>query len=263
MKPGAEEPLGKKKYTTAELADILKLEGPARADFAEIVRKGKAAQMKVLQVPMADGKSPFERFLEIQNLPPSRREAAGQELFVKLQDPIPGRDASYVELLLRIKIEMDRQFKERLSPAQYEGLNARVEDLLDGIEPGDKKKPSVEEVASQLGLAPPKAEAMRAVLKKGQGEAWVLLSTPDEQGKRPIEAILAAQAAPPERQADAMAAFLETLGRKVPGKDKTYGEEIERIKGEIDEALKKSLDPAAYEKFRATVSDVLDVQTGD
>jgi hypothetical protein len=263
MPPGAQEALKKKKYTTAELAEILKLDGPAKAEFLRIVQKAKTAQMKVLQTPMADGRTVFEKFMEVQKLPPERREAAAQELFSKLQDLMPGSEMSFSEVLLRIKVEMDRQLKELLAPAQYGELVARVSDLLDDIEPSDQKKPSVEEVAYRCGLDAGKAAEFREILKKGQGEAWVLLSTPDGSGKRPIEAILAAQTAPPEKQGEVMAAFLEALGRKVPGKDRTYGEEIERIKGGIDAALKKALDPAAYEKLRAMNVDVLDVQTGD
>jgi hypothetical protein len=240
---------------------ILGLDGATREKFQSAFLKGKAAHVKVLQTPMADGTTAFQRFLEIQALPEAKREAATHALFAQLQEPLPGRESSPMEYILRIEMGLDAQFREMLAPAQYEKLRGLVDEYLEQIEPGDGKKLHVRELCEKLALDAGRAEAVKKALREGQGKAFVLLSTPDATGQKPIEAILTLGTLPEAERGEAFQAFLAALSHRVPGREQTYAEALAAIKGEIEAAFREILPPAAFRAYQALRVDLLDVET--
>ncbi|MHC4599900.1 MAG: hypothetical protein ACYS47_12930 [Planctomycetota bacterium] len=260
LKPGEEGPGHKKKYGVGELCRILTLPGPTARKFREVIGKAKAAHGRILQIPMTDGRTPLERFLEIQKLPLEKRAAAGAELMQQLSEPIPHRDCSHLEYITRLQISLAKQLATVLTPAQYGKLEALVEDFLDHIEDGDKAKPHIREIAQKLGLTDTQCERVTRSLRRGQGEAFQILSIPNRDGKKPLQMILTAMNVPESRRGEAFQELLEALGQTIPGRDTTYQAELERIKAEVDRAFCEHLTPDQFRKYQAMALDILDIQ---
>jgi hypothetical protein len=261
LKPGEEGPGVKKKYTAGEICRMLKLDREGARQFQDVIQKAKAAHMRVMQIPMKGGKTPLERFLEIQSLPPAKRATAVGELFQKLSEPIPGREHSHLEYITRIKVSLAKQLRVILTREQFALLESRVEDFLDQIEPGSgKSKPHIRELAERLELTRDQVDTLTRVVRARQVAVYQILATPNAQGRKPLEMMLAVQGLPEDKRASAFAAFLAILGEEIPGRDTTYQQEVDRLKGEVTEVFRKQLTADQFRRFQAMTLDVLDIQ---
>ncbi len=259
--PGEEKPAMKRKYGFDEICREIGLDGEPKGAMKAVLSKAKAAHIKVMQTPMADGTTPLSRFMAIQAMPPEKREAAAADMFQKLGEPVPGRDSSFMEYILWIKIGLDRQFKKMLTREQYDKLYGLVEDPLDNIDLDGGSKPTIEEISRKLMLNQALAKMAGEEVRKAQGEAWAVLSIPDDTGKKPLDCILAISGAADDAQKQKnWAEFMQSLSRKIPQRQTTYGEELDKIKARVDAAFKKAFSPEQYEKFRQMAVDVLDIQ---
>jgi hypothetical protein len=262
--PTKEPELGKKKIGITDLCRLLGITGEKEGAFRRVWVKAKKAQTRVLGLPMKGGGTPLTRILKIKGMPFDRRQAAVAELFAKLSEPIPGRESSHLEYLLWIKIGMDRQFRRILTPAQYGTLMAQVEDFLDHIvDDKEARKPRMADLVRRLGLSETKAHAATRVVREGQTRAWKIMSLPDASGQKPIDILLSAMTLSAKEKEARLQAFFVALQKPIPGRSATYAQEVERIKGEVRDALGKILTGDQMARFQAMHLDILDIEMED
>ena len=253
----------KKKWALGELAKELKLNSETTESLRSSIGQAKVKHMQILQSPLADGTTPLARFLELASLPTGQKEAAAQQLMMAMQEPLPGEVKSPMEKILRLKISLTRELKAVLTSTEFNNLSALVDDLLEHIELEDKGKPRANSLAKKLGLNYGAATKFTDIIRKGKTEAWKVLSTPMNDGKKPISFILQAQSAgPAERQAK-MERFVRSLGQPLPGRGMTYGEKIEKIKRGMQRKLRQELTGNQYGQFEAMGLDILDIEVDD
>ncbi|MBI4861344.1 MAG: hypothetical protein HY815_13965 [Candidatus Riflebacteria bacterium] len=249
-----------KKYAVSEICRRLGLDGTARDRFVAAAREAKADKLRVLQTPLADGTVPLAQFLKARGLAPSEREAAMRAMFVKLQEPYPGKDDSPMERLLAIRTRFDQALGNAVTPAQHRAIAALAEDPIDGIELADQGKPALSELTRKLELTRAQVERFESALEQGQTGAFTVLSIPDPSGKKPLEMIMAAQAAGPDRKREAFEAFVKAVQQPVPGRLFTYQDRVTQIKGKLDADLRALLSARQYQELVSMQIDLLEIQ---
>jgi len=115
----------------------------------------------------------------------------------------------------------------------------------------------VDDLARKLSLTPTQKVQMEDVVTRGRQRIEDVLKIPDETGKSPYERRVEAR----KRLADAMhgsepggvLAFATDMvsyrNRKIPGRNDTYGAEIDRIRKETREEMGRVLDAKQQEDF--------------
>ena len=253
----------KKKWALSELAQELNLNRETTESLRASLDRAKVKHMQILQSPLADGTTPFDRFLELTSLPAGQKESAVQQLMMAMQEPLPGEAKSPMEKILRLKISLAREIKEVLTRTQFNSLSSLVEDLLEHIDLEGKGKPRAKSLAKKLGLNYAAANQFTDIIRKGKAEAWKILSTPMNDGKKPISFILQAQSAAPAEKHSKMQQFIRQLGQPLPGYGMTYGEKIETIKRDMYGKLSKVLTSNQYGQLEAMRIDILDIEVDD
>jgi len=252
-----------KKYRVAELTEHLGLRGSTAETFRRTLAAAKLDHLTILQTRLADGTTVLQHFIAIQSLPAADRAAAFQQAVRAMQEPLPGRDASAHELILRLQLRLDEELRPILSADQYARFTALCRNPLDQVELDDGVKPAAKDVMTRLGLDDDQRRRFTDTVRSGQAEAFKLLSTPANDGVQPISLIVAAQSAPPAGRQAALQRFVDALHGTIPGRPVTYAEDLARIKADVDRNLARSLPRRTYQALTAMQPHILDVQFDD
>lgn len=116
---------------------------------------------------------------------------------------------------------------------------------------------SVDDLAQKLSLTPTQRAQMDDVVARGRQRIEDVLKIPDETGKSPYERRVEAR----QKLADAMKSPQTTgmfamatdlfsyRNHKIPGRNETYGDEIDRVRKETKEEMSRVLDAKQQEDF--------------
>lgn len=122
---------------------------------------------------------------------------------------------------------------------------------------------SVDDLAKTLRLTPTQKDRVADAVARGRQRIEDVLKIPDENGKSPFERRKEQRAKLKEAVANNNGSGILTLstglfadrGRTIPGRNTTYGQEIERIKQETRNEIGQALDPEQKKQFEETNVD--------
>jgi hypothetical protein len=86
------------------------------------------------------------------------------------------------------------------------------------------------------------------------------MNIPGEDGVRPFELIVKAQAAGEGKRVEAMQRFFDALQKRIPGRDTTFAAELETINRETREGLRAVFSAEQFRKFTEMRVELLDVK---
>ncbi len=129
----------------------------------------------------------------------------------------------------------------------------------------DRFARNTDDLAKQLSLTSTQRTRIEDAIGRARQRIEDVLKIPDETGKSPFdrraEARKKLEEAMKNPQASGVLAFATDLmshrNRKIPGRNDTYGEEIDRIRKETREEIATALDPKQQETFQQTNVDAL------
>ncbi len=161
----------------------------------------------------------------------------------------------------------------RDSPASIEERIARLERDQKALRPGHGMpwRPSqtfarnVDDLARHLSLTSTQRTRIEDVIARGRQRIEDVLKIPDETGKSPYERRAEArkkiEEAMKNPQPGGLLAFATDLvssrDRKIPGRNDTYADEIDRVRKETREEISSALDAKQRESFEQTNVDGL------
>jgi hypothetical protein len=122
---------------------------------------------------------------------------------------------------------------------------------------------SVDQLAKTLRLTANQKDRVADAVARGRRRIEDVLKIPDESGKSPFERRKEQRAKLKEAIANNNGGGIVALstglfadrGKKIPGRNTTYGEEIDRIKNETRQEIAQTLDPEQKKQFDETNVD--------
>lgn len=129
----------------------------------------------------------------------------------------------------------------------------------------DRFARNIDDLEKQLSLTSAQRTRIEDAVGRARQRIEDVLKIPDETGKSPYERRAEArkklEEAMKNPQAGGVLAFATDLmshrNRKIPGRNDTYGGEIDRIRREARQEIKNELDPKQQETFQQTNVDAL------
>lgn len=123
----------------------------------------------------------------------------------------------------------------------------------------------VDHLASDLKMTATQKDRVQSAIERAKGEIEQVLRIPDESGKSPWDRRREQEAKiqemmrnpNPEGAMAFVATALADRSRKIPGRDVTYGQEIDRIKKDAREDIERNLDEKQKESLRGGNLDPL------
>ncbi len=224
-------------------------------------------------------------YVEVQNLSESvslaprstdsRSEARGGEVEplesderFSYSDTAPGeRDAT--PRAKREKVAENGSFEERLDALEKKyaktkspssAINLRTSRLF----PSARYYMGTDQLAKDLNLTTNQKDRVTAIFKRGRELIQDVMKIPDEDGKSPYERRQEAMKRLREEASKNPTGVISLMGnmmghnnKKIPGRNATYGEEIDRIKKETREDVNSVLNAEQQEKFKDANVDTL------
>lgn len=160
---------------------------------------------------------------------------------------------------------------ETSAPASLEERIARLEEKarrpghMPMFSDSGRYARNVDDLAKQLSLTPTQRTRIEDAIARGRQRIDDILKIPDETGKSPYERRAEArkkiEEAMKNPERGGMVAFatdlMSHLNRKIPGRNDTYADEIDRVRKETREEIAGALDAKQRETFQETNTDAL------
>lgn len=199
---------------------------------------------KVREMPMGEGsmvleqRAERERGLGADDAPADALGAGGD-----------GRRASFEERIAQLERDQKTLRTERGVPFRFSEKFAR----------------NTDDLAKQLSLTSTQRTRIEDVIGRARQRIEDVLKIPDETGKSPFERGAEGrkklEEAMKNPQPGGVLAFatdvISSRDRKIPGRNETYGDEIDRIRKETREEIATALDAKQQEAFQQTNVDGL------
>ncbi len=264
---------GKVAPTVAQISQYLKLEGKERETFEQRLIKFQKEALTVLMTRNSQGVSPLAVILA--GGPSLAGEEPGASFFNLLLDPMPGKECSYQEELIRLKLEALNDLRgviEKGKFLRFTGLNLDMIDIKTGFsgplglgrdrqstagQGGDS--PSFLAVCRTLGLDPRNSEPFRQLLIAHQKNLIGLFKN-GAPGNTPLESLARMVSDPGD--ITLRAAFFQSLQEKVASESSTYLEKIMEADRVTLEGIQGLLPPEVFDRFRALNLDLMKIQAG-